>query len=175
MSRTKKIHQILPPEDWHYLEKLIEDKHPLLPKRAYFEKLEDMILIYKSGDRFYLSKWLEMFVIYYARTYIPNCIAKKVDNRGKAILNRQIGGKADGKVLGVMGYRKDANQILGEPDIRILCPKIGTVYFEVKIGNDRLSEVQKQFIDSGFGKVWIVKTVKDVISAMEELKKMVNK
>ena len=116
--------------------------------------------VYKnSTHRQYLSKWLEAFIIKWVKEHKPEWQIHKVDNSGKRVLNRIIGGARNGEVIGTMAYAKNPNQILGEPDIRALRPGRMPLYFEVKIGNDRLSEEQKQFIDAGFGEVYVVKTL----------------
>ena len=113
----------------------------------------------KTSDRQYLSKWLERFIIRWVNDHRPEWKALKVDNRGKAVLNRRVGGRANGEVLGVMGYRKDSAQLTGEPDIRVLRPGRMPLYFEVKIGADRLSQEQKDFIAAGWGEVYVIKTI----------------
>jgi hypothetical protein len=125
----------------------------------------------KTSDRFYLSKWLECFIVFYVKHKHTTWIAIKVDNRGKAIMVRDklqyMNGRTDTK-LSIAGYRKDANQINGEPDIKILRPMQMPLYFEVKIGNDTLSQAQKDFITAGYGVVEVVKTVDDF---MDKIKK----
>jgi hypothetical protein len=112
-----------------------------------------------TGHREYLSRWLEAFIIKYMRKEFPNYKTHKVDNRGAVIHNRVIGGARDGEVTGIMGYRKDHNQIEGEPDIRCLRPNMQPLYFEIKVKKDKLSDVQKDFINAGFGEVILIKTV----------------
>ena len=123
----------------------------------------------KTTDRQYLSKWLERFIVRWINDHKPEWKALKVDNRGKAVFNRVVGGKRHGEVVGIMGYRKDAAQLTGEPDIRVLRPGMMPLYFEVKIGNDRLSEEQKAFIDSGFGECYVVKTVDGFLEVWDSL------
>jgi hypothetical protein len=129
--------------------------------------------IYKeTSDRFYLSKWLEQFILFYLKHKHPTWTAIKVDNRGKAILVtdrlQYMNGRTESKTR-IKGYRKDPNIIVGEPDIRILRKNnLPTLYFEVKIGNDTLSQAQKDFIAAGYGVVEVVKTVDEF---MDKIKK----
>jgi hypothetical protein len=125
----------------------------------------------KTNDRFYLSKWLENFICYYVKHKHPTWKAIKVDNRGKAIMVHDtmhyMNGRSETKTS-IKGYRKNANIINGEPDIKILRPMQPVLYFEIKIGNDTLSQAQKDFIAAGYGVVEVVKTVDEF---MEIIKK----
>jgi hypothetical protein len=123
----------------------------------------------KTQDRQYLSKWLEAFIVRFINDQKPEWKAVKVDNRGKAILNRQIGGRGDGRILGIMGYRKDGNQIIGEPDIRVLRPMQAPLYFEVKIGSDKLSQDQKDFIKAQWGETYVIKTLDEFFEVWDSL------
>jgi hypothetical protein len=113
-----------------------------------------------TADRFYLSKWMERFIVRFINDQQPTWKAVKVDNRGKAIPNKIVGGKRDGEVIGVLTYAKNPNEIEGEPDIEVKRPiPLHSLYFEIKIGNDRLSDAQKKFIAAGFGECYVIKTL----------------
>jgi hypothetical protein len=101
----------------------------------------------------------------------PEWIVHKVDNKGQAIMSRKSTTRPNG-IVDVSytreGYRKNPNQIVGEPDIRCKRPMQIDLYFEVKIGNDRLSDEQKDFIAKGYGEVAIVKTVEDFLNYLKQ-------
>jgi hypothetical protein len=120
----------------------------------------------KTSDRQYLSKWLEKFIVKYLSIEKPEWIVHKVDNKGKEIISRSSLTRPNGIVDVTFkreGWSKNPNQIVGEPDIRCKRPMMQDLYFEVKIGNDRLSQEQKDFIAKGYGDVVIVKTVDDFL------------
>jgi hypothetical protein len=127
--------------------------------------------VYKNKThKQYLSKWLEEFVIKYLSIERPDWIVHKVDNRGQAIVRKIELQRPNGYVdvnYKREGFRKNPNQIVGEPDIRCKRPMQVDLYFEVKIGNDRLSSDQIKFIESGFGDVRIIKTVEDFIKEIQ--------
>ena len=116
----------------------------------------------KTSHRNYLSNWIEAFIVKFMRSMFPTYKTIKVENRGKAVLDRVVGGRANGQVVGIKAYRKDNNtQIVGEPDLRCMRPGMQPLYFEVKVGKDRLSKEQEEFIKAGFGDVVIIKTLDD--------------
>jgi hypothetical protein len=124
----------------------------------------------KTSNREYLSKWLENFIVKYLKITKPEWIVHKVDNRGKEIVSRTQTTRPNGIVDVTFkreGWKKNANQIVGEPDIRCKRPMQIDLYFEVKIGNDRLSDAQKDFIAKGYGEVVIVKKVEDFLNYMK--------
>jgi hypothetical protein len=135
--------------DWHRSKQNVPDRAKTTVDSIYSN----------TADRFYLSKWLERFIVRFINDQQPTWKAVKVDNRGKAIHNRVIGGANHGQVKGIMGYRKDDAQIVGEPDLRVLRPMLPVLYFEIKIGSDSLKDDQKEFIAAGFGECYVIKTL----------------
>ncbi len=125
-------------------------------------------LVQNTGHRNYFSMWLERFIIRWVNHHRPDWQAVKVANSGKAKASRIIGGARHGQVASIT-YVANRDQILGEPDIRVLRPGMPPLYFEVKIGADRLSEVQKQFIAAGFGEVYVVATVDQFLFVWDNL------
>jgi hypothetical protein len=124
----------------------------------------------KTQDRQYLSKWLEAFIVRFINDQKPDWEAVKVDNRGKAILNRIIGGPRNGQITGVLAYVKNPNQIVGELDIEVKRPMpLHPFWIEIKIGNDRLSDAQKKFISKGFGECYVIKTLDEFFDVWDSL------
>jgi hypothetical protein len=165
----KKISAIMQYETYTYLIDWYEKKHrPDFPYKIPFDEW----IYKKTSDREYLSKFLEQLIIKYLYIERPDWIVHKVDNKGKAILNRKSLTRPNGIVdvtYSKEGYRKNSNQIVGEPDIRCKRPMQVDLYFEVKIGNDRLSDAQKEFIAKGYGEVKVVKTVEDFLDSIKAL------
>ena len=122
----------------------------------------------RTGHRNYLSIWLERFIIKWVNEHRKDWCAVKVANSGKKHVSRFIGGKEHGRVASVT-YVKNADQIVGEPDIRIMRPRQYPLYFEVKIGSDKLSEAQKQFIKNQWGDVYVVGTVDEFLYFWDKL------
>ena len=164
----KKLSAIMEYDTYTYLLDWYATKHR--PDFPYKIPFEDWIYK-KTSDRQYLSKFLEQLIIKYLQIEKPEWIVHKVDNKGQAIMSRKSTTRPNG-IVDVSytreGYRKNPNQIVGEPDIRCKRPMQIDLYFEVKIGNDRLSEEQKDFIAKGYGEVAIVKTVEDFLNYLKQ-------
>lgn len=130
----------------------------------------DEFIYKKTADRFYLSKWLEKFIIFYLKHERPDWEVRKVNNSGERILRTQtyqFVNRTETRVT-MEGYRKNPNQIIGEPDIKCLRPMQVPLYFEIKIGNDRLSQEQKDFIAKGFGEVEIIRTLDEFVKVIKK-------
>ena len=100
--------------------------------------------------RNYLSKWLEAVIVYIITH--DGWFAKKVETTGRKVRTKM------GKEVWV---KSGADKVKGEPDIQSLIDG-SLVYWEVKVGNDRLSKEQKEFIvdiESKGAKVHVVKTL----------------
>jgi len=125
--------------------------------------------VYKNtAHREYLSKWLEAFILKYINRTYPTWKALKVNNTGKTVPNRIVGGDRDGEVIGILAYAKDESKQKGELDIKVMRKMpLHTIYFEVKIGNDKLSQDQKDFIQAGYGECYVVKTLDDFLQVMD--------
>ncbi|MDV7398179.1 hypothetical protein RZS08_42645, partial [Arthrospira platensis SPKY1] len=97
-----------------------EKYRPTIPRNA-LVPFEDWVYS-KTSDRFYLSKWLEKFILKYIEIEFPTWVARKVDNRGEQILKRNTIRYVNRTetTYKMEGYRKDPNQIKGEPDIKVL-------------------------------------------------------
>jgi hypothetical protein len=139
------------------------------PNLAMKYKIPFADFIYKkTADRFYLSKWLEKFIIFYLSHERPDWEVRKVNNSGERIIRTQtyqFVNRTETRVT-TEGYRKNPNQIIGEPDIKCMRPMMQPLYFEIKIGNDRLSQEQKDFIAKGFGVVEIIRTLDEFVNVM---------
>lgn len=104
--------------------------------------------------RNYLSKWLEAVIVYIITH--DGWFAKKVETTGRKVRTKM------GKEIWV---KSGADKVKGEPDIQSLIDG-RLVYWEVKVGKDKLSEDQKSFIDdieSKGAKVHVVKTLDDFL------------
>lgn len=165
----KKLSAIINYDTYLYICDWYDKKHR--PGQVYKLRFEEWIYK-KTSDRQYLSKFLEQFIIKYLSIERPDWIVHKVDNKGHQIMQRKTTTRPNG-IVDVSytrgGFRKNPNQIVGEPDIRVKRPHKQDLYFEVKIGNDRLSKEQIAFMNSGFGECYVVKTIDDFLAKMTTL------
>lgn len=113
-----------------------------------------------TGHRNYLSTFLERFIVKFVNHQRPDWKAVKVANAGKVKASRFTGGARAGQIASVE-YIKNHDIINGEPDIRCARPGLMPLYFEIKVGSDRLSDAQKEFIAAGWGEVYVVRTIDD--------------
>ncbi len=168
--KRNKLAAIMQLETYQILEAWNKNNYPNVPKYA-VPSLKSTIYK-KTNDWFYLSKWLEKFVVYYMKFERPDYKVHKVDNRGIAIPNRIVapGSSQHGKICGVQGYRKNLNMIEGEPDIRIIRPNMQLAcWMEVKIGNDTLKIAQRNFFEGNYGPCFLIKNVEDFLRAVEKI------
>ena len=123
----------------------------------------------QTGHRNYLSIWLERFIIKWVNEHTDQTTwtAEKVENKGRLIHSRYTGGKMDGKIASSQ-WVKNHNITPGEPDLMCKSPTKGVMYFEIKIGSDRLSKAQKKFIAQGW-KVYVVRTVDEFLYFWDKL------
>ena len=124
-------------------------------------------LVLNTGHRNYLSMWLERFIVKWINHHRPEWKAVKVENKGKTKASRVIGGQHHGQIASVQ-WVKNPNQIIGEPDLKCLRPGMMPLYFEVKIGKDRLSDAQRAFIAAGWGEVYVVGTVDEFLEIWDK-------
>ena len=108
----------------------------------------------KTNHREYYSKYLENMIVEIVRN--EGFVAKKVETSGTKIKTKT------GKEV----FVKTRNKInKGEPDVYSLIEGKAT-YFEVKVGKDKLSKDQIEFIETiknSGGVVHIIKTVDDFL------------
>lgn len=162
---AKKLFQIMSKEAYERANAWYASRHPGVP--AYAAVPVDTIYT-NTSHRNYLSIWIERFIVRFINDVKPEWQAVKVDNRGKAQVSRYTGGKMHGKVATVT-YVKNQNQVIGEPDIRVLRPGMMPLYFEVKIKADRLSQAQSDFIRAGFGEVYVIKTLDEFFNIWDKI------
>lgn len=166
----KKISAIMQLETFQRVQEWWIRKHKGIPAHA-VPPFEGCVYK-KTNDRQYLSKWLERFIILFIKREHPSWEVHKVDNKGTMITEtakiRRPNGQIHERVID-RRWVKNKNIRKGEPDIRCLVPGVGSVWFEVKIGNDRLSDNQKDFIAKKYGPVYVVKTVEDVREAYRDI------
>ena len=162
--QRKKISKICSYEAYIWLQNWIaeyrERKYPEAAKTGYFTIKPEEYFYKNTLHREYFSKFLESVIVDVLNK--SGHIAKKVETAGVPIVAKS------GKTIRVPGNRK-VNK--GEPDVfSLINGKM--VYWEVKIGADRLSADQKIYIErvekSG-GIVFVVKTVDEFIKNYSEL------
>jgi hypothetical protein len=113
-----------------------------------------------TGHRQYLSKFLESVI-----TKLVNKsgnFAKKVETTGAKIKTKT------GKEI----YVKAGHKVKGEPDVMAIING-AAVYFEVKVGRDRLSTDQVTMIarlERSGARVYVVRTVDEVLEILYNLK-----
>jgi len=165
----KKLSTICTIEAYGQLVALIKEHRPNnpypLPPETYYYR--------NTKHREYLSKFLEEVII---RTLsLRGFEAKKVNTRGKMIDQRKTYTDVLGnrKTIGSMTWVKDHTATKGEPDVKSLMYGV-TVYWEVKIGADKLSPEQIAFKERGKGRyiVEVVKTVDEFLQRFEALDNM---
>ena len=144
--KSRKIDLICSPEAYQFLTDWIRQRYPNQP---YLPKPETYF--YQNiKHREYLSRWLESVI-----TRILNnndeTMAKKVET---------VGAKVKNKYGEEIWIKKRASKV-GEPDIGATV-KGRTVYFEVKIGHDRLSDEQLIFHERARKAGCLVFTVRTV-------------
>lgn len=166
--KRKKLSAVCSLEAYNKLQELINESSGNFP----YPPTVDQYFYSKTNHREYLSKFLESVIIKHLR-HLGYDNTVKVKTTGQAIFNRGIGGAQDGKILGVMGYAKDSSKIKGEPDIRSVMHG-RQVYFEVKVGSDKLSPDQKEFIKRGERLGYIVAVVKTVDDYLEKVNVLIN-
>ena len=162
--QRKKISRICSYDAYVWLQKWIVDyrerDHEKAAKTGYFTTDPQKYFYKNTLHREYFSKFLESVIVDVLNK--SGHIAKKVETAGVQIVAKS------GKTIRVPGNRK-VNK--GEPDVFSLING-KTVYWEVKIGADRLSADQKNYIErvekSG-GLVFVVKTVDEFIRNYIEL------
>ena len=154
MNKNLKIASICSPEAYQKLKLLLQKKHEgfpkayLIPPEKYFYK--------NTSHREYLSKWLEAVICNLLN--FAGHPTKKVETTGRKIKAKS------GKEI----YIKTRTSRKGEPDVMAIIDG-RAVYFEVKIGADRLSDDQKTFIErlqKAGAVVHIIKTVDDFFNAV---------
>ena len=164
MSKLK-LHAICTPAAYTRANEWYRGRKPNVPLIA-MGNVQDIYS--NTGHRNYLSTFLERFIIKFVNHQRPDWRAVKVANSGKVKASRFIGGSRAGQVASTE-YIKNADIITGEPDLRILRPGMMPLYFEIKVGNDRLSDAQKTFIAAGFGEVYIVRTMDEFFEVWDSL------
>lgn len=149
---TKKLSRVATLDAYQVLQRFCDEKNAL----PYKMKLESHLKV-KTNDRFYYSKLIEAAIIYVARKVGADPV--KIQDSGKKIKT------AKGEI-----YVKRKGVKRGRADVRVYLN--GKMYnLEVKIGNDRMSEEQKQERERAVanGEVYlIIKTLDDVVNWMRE-------
>lgn len=156
--KTRKINSICSPEAYQYLVDWIRQRYPNQPyppaPETYFYK--------NVKHREYLSRWLECVI-----TRILNnndqTMAKKVET---------VGAKVKNKYNEEIWIKKRASKV-GEPDV-CATVKGRTVYFEVKIGHDRLSDEQLEFHERARRAGCLVFTIRSVDEFITIYKSLLN-
>ena len=154
--QTLKLSAICSYEAYQWLERIVNQlqagqRYPL-PVKEYFYST--------TGHRQYLSKFLESVI-----TRLVNAsgnFAKKVETTGAKIKTKT------GKNIWV----KAGHKVRGEPDVMTIIDG-RTIYFEVKVGNDRLSTDQANMIarlEQAGARVYVVRNVCDVLEILYGLK-----
>jgi hypothetical protein len=146
MAKDTKLQDICSPEAYERLKRWINDRYPGQPylpaPETYFSQ--------NTKHREYKSRWLEG-VITKILNHTPQAMAKKVETVGAKVKNKY------GKDV----YVKKRAAKRGEPDVQSTIQS-RTVYFEVKIGRDQLSDEQKQFHDRARQAGCLVFTIRTV-------------
>ena len=154
--QTLKLSAICSYQAYQWLERIVnqlqeKQRYPL-PVKEYFYS--------QTGHRQYLSKFLESVI-----TRLVNAsgnFAKKVETTGAKIKTKT------GKEI----YVKAGHKVKGEPDVMTIIEG-RTIYFEVKVGIDRLSTDQATMIarlEQAGARVYVVRTVCDVLEILYNLK-----
>ena len=150
-----KLSKVCSYEAYQWLERITlqlqaKQRYPL-PVKEYFYS--------QTGHRQYLSKFLESVI-----TKLVNKsgnFAKKVETTGAKIKTKT------GKEI----YVKAGHKVKGEPDVMTIIDG-RTIYFEVKVGSDRLSTDQANMIsrlEQAGARVYVVKTVDDFFNIYEKI------
>ena len=153
MNKNLKIASVCSPEAYQKLKLLLQKKHEgfpksyLIPPEKYFYK--------NTSHREYLSRWMEAMICNVLN--FAGHPTKKVETSGKKIKAKS------GKEI----YVKHRAAKKGEPDVRAII-RGQAIYYEVKIGSDRLSVDQNNYITElihAGAKVYIIKTVDDFLNS----------
>ena len=154
--QTLKLSKVCSYEAYQWLERITlqlqsKQRYPLAVKDYFYSQ---------TGHRQYLSKFLESVI-----TKLVNKsgnFAKKVETTGAKIKTKT------GKEI----YVKAGHKVKGEPDVMTIIDG-RTIYFEVKVGSDRLSTDQTNMIsrlEQAGARVYVVRTVCDVLEILYNLK-----
>ena len=123
----------------------------------------------KTTHREFKSRWLESVIVEYCK--FRGYKAKKIKTTGKYVIKKQnfdcaFYGKVE--VLKA-GWQKNDQAKKGTPDIEVEFDHGIVVLWEVKIGSDRLSPEQKEYISETKKQVYICKTLDDFLEQFYEI------
>ena len=159
---TLKLSKVCSYEAYQWLERIVNQlqagqRYPL-PVKEYFYS--------QTGHRQYLSKFMESVITKIINKCKPEWEALKPEDKGYLIETSK--GKK---------YIPNKSTTPGEPDIKIIERddrfKIPIMYFEVKVGRDRLSDEQIDYHAYAKARniqVYVVRTVCDVLEILYNLK-----
>lgn len=153
MNKKLKIAAITSAEAYEILKKHITSKAPNFPES--YNTAPERYFYGNTQHREYLSRWLENVIVSIINH--SGGVASKVNTVGAKIKAKS------GKEI----YVKHRAAKKGEPDVRAII-RGQAIYYEVKIGSDRLSVDQNNYITElihAGAKVYIIKTVDDFLNS----------